>query len=303
MDGVSVIIPVRNGQAYVAEAVGSVIAQGQAIDDVIVVNDQSSDRTVDIVCALTDRRLTLIHTEQAGSGVSLARNLGLRHARSRWIMFLDADDRLRPGAVDALLHGAEASDVAVYGDYDRIDEKGVSIGHRNWLRSARNKPSGRILERLLAGNFIVNGGIMLIRREALLGIGGFHESLRYCEDWHAWCRLATRGQIAYRPKTHVLDYRVHRDSTMMARRHTLDDYRPALDAIYSDPDVQKIVPAARLPLLKYRATAHLQNYLLSQAVRSRRFGEMFSGFADVLRRDPLRLPRTIAVCGAAYAGL
>ena len=304
MDRVSVIIPVRNGQAYVAEAVSSVIAQGEAVGEIIVVNDRSSDRTVEIVSTLTDGRLTLIHTGHAGAGVSSARNLGLGRARSEWIMFLDADDRLRSGAVDALLQTAQRPDaVAVYGDYERIDAQGVAIGRRRWLRNARNKPSGRILESLLSGNFIVNGGVMLIRREAFSSIRGFDESLAYCEDWHAWCRLAACGPIAYRPKTHVLDYRVHHESTMMARRHSLDDYRPALDTIFSDPVILANVAAGRLPTLKDRATAHLQNYLLSQAVRSRRFDEMLSGFAEVLRRDPLRLPRTLAVCGAAYAGL
>lgn len=304
MGDVSVIIPVRNGQAYVAEAVVSVIAQGEAVAEIIVVNDRSGDRTVDIVSALAAPRLRLLHTEGAGAGVSFSRNLGLQRARGEWVMFLDADDRLRRGAVSMLLEGTDAPQtVAVYGDYERIDARGAAVGRRRWLRGARDKPSGAVLETLLAGNFIVNGGVMLVRRKAFASIGGFDGTLRYCEDWHAWCRLATCGPFAYRPNAHVLDYRVHDDSTMMARRHSLSDYRPALDAVFSDPGIRAKVPARRLPFLKERATAHLETYLLSQAVRSRRFDEMFSGFADMLRRDPLRLPRTLAVCGAAYAGL
>ena len=304
MGKVSVVIPVRNGQSYVAEAVGSALAQGDCVAEVIVVDDHSSDRTVEIVSSLTEPRLRLLHTDGAGAGVSFARNLGLRHAHADWVTFLDADDRIRPDALRKLLNYPRGSDtVAIYGDYERIDAEGGIIGRRRWIRGTRRKPSGKILESLLAGNFIVNGGIMLVRRKPFAGIGGFDETLRYCEDWHAWCRLAARGAFAYRANTHVLDYRVHDNSTMMKRPHSLDDYRPALDAIFDDPAITENVPAARLLDLKDQARAHLDAYLLSQASRSRRFAEMFNGFSNVLRRDPLRLPRTLAVCGAAIAGL
>ena len=194
---VSVVIPVKNGARFIAEAVASALEQPEVID-VVVVDDGSVDDTARIVSGASDPRVALISGKCAG--VSAARNRGFAEVVRRssasigspWVLFLDADDRLRTDAVGKLLLTASHECVAVYGDYERIDEGGRANGRRGWLRG-RQKPSGDILRPLLAGNFIVNGGVMLIRREAFQRSGGFDESLRYCEDWHEFCRLAALG--------------------------------------------------------------------------------------------------------------
>lgn len=304
MHDVSVVIPVRNGEDHVVEAVGSALAQGEAVVEVIVVDDGSSDRTVERVAALADPRIRLATDRPAGrAGVSAVRNYGFAGSRGEWVLFLDADDRLRPGAVARLLEGADDPRVAaVYGDYERIDGAGATVGRRRLLRR-RAKPSGDIAEALLAGNFIVNGGIMLIRAANFREIGGFDESLRYCEDWHAWCRLATTGEMRFRQGVGVLDYRVHSSSTMMAKTLTMDDYSPALDAIFSDPRIVRAVPAERLAGLRAKAHAHLNAYLIGQSLRARRYGAALSGLAVTLARQPRALPRALLVSAAALAGL
>jgi glycosyltransferase involved in cell wall biosynthesis len=297
---ISVVMPVRDGEAFVAEAIASALAQGEIVGEVLVVDDGSRDRTRQIVNSFDDPRMMLLENE-GGQGVSLARNLGLRHAGGDWVLFLDADDRLRPGSLAALLDGAEGH-VAVYGDYERIDAAGCRIGRRGLVRRGRAKPSGDILERLLAGNFIVNGGIMLVDRRIFAGLGGFDPALRYCEDWHAWCRLASQGPIAYR-QVHVLDYRVHGTSTMMARPHRMEDYRPALEAVFADPAVRAAVPPAVLAGIKPRAAAHLETYLISQSARAHRYGDVAASLTRTLFNEPARFPRRLAVCGAAIAGI
>ena len=202
---VNVVIPVKNGARFIGDAIASALGEA-SVKRVVVVDDGSTDESAEIAARVDDPRVTLIRG--AGRGVSAARNLGFaeverlssaeEHGQS-WIMFLDADDRLVPGATQKLLDGVRVDCVAVYGNYERIDVGGRRIGRRSMLRG-RGKPSGEILRELLAGNFIVNGGVMLIHHEQFRRTGGFDETLRYCEDWHLFCRLAALGPIVWRPR-------------------------------------------------------------------------------------------------------
>lgn len=137
---VSIVIPAKNAAAYLAETLASALTQGD-VGEVIVVDDGSTDDTVAIVRAVRDPRLRLLHNDAAG--VSAARNLGARHANGEWLLFLDADDRLRPGAVAALLSAARGAPraILVYGDYNTIDGEGRQIGRRDLLRDAASRPA------------------------------------------------------------------------------------------------------------------------------------------------------------------
>ena len=298
----SVVIPVKNGARYIAEAIGSALAQPEAAL-VVVVDDGSVDATAAIVAAIPDARVKLI----AGGriGVSAARNRGLAEVRKSaegesFVLFLDADDRLRDGALGRLIAAASPDCVAVYGDYERIDEHGATIGRRAWLRG-RRKPSGDILNALLAGNFIVNGGVMLMRLSAIARLGGFDETLRYCEDWQAFCRLAVLGPILYLDET-VLDYRVHGASAMMRGPVSFQHYRDALDRVFADPGVRARLTADEAARLPAEAEAHLRMYLACQAVRSHAYARALPEAARAMRSAPRRAPKHMMRILAAAAG-
>src|SRR5579862_4547781 len=91
-DLVTVVIAVKNGQAHIVEAVESALAQGPALDRVIVVDDRSTDSTRHLLSTLSDPRLIVL--DSPGAGVSAARNAGAHASCSPWLLFLDADDRL-----------------------------------------------------------------------------------------------------------------------------------------------------------------------------------------------------------------
>src|SRR5882672_10429540 len=97
---VSVIMPARNAAAHIGEAIESVLAQGEHLRELIVVDDGSSDETIAIVRGFDDCRIRLL--TNVSSGVSSARNTGARWATADWLMFLDADDRLRKNALAIL---------------------------------------------------------------------------------------------------------------------------------------------------------------------------------------------------------
>jgi glycosyltransferase involved in cell wall biosynthesis len=304
---VNVVIPVKNGARFIGDAVASALGQ-PGVKQVIVVDDGSTDDSAEIVSRIDDARVTLIRS--AGRGVSAARNLGfaelerlssVKENSQGWVMFLDADDRLVAGATVQLLEGVRADCVAVYGDYERIDASGRRIGRRSMLRR-RVKPSGNILRDLLAGNFIVNGGVMLIRHTQFRRAGGFDETLRYCEDWHLFCRLAGLGPIVWRPGTTVLEYRVHDNSAMMSGRINFDHYRAAVERVFTDPMIIGKVAGHDVARLRRKAEAHLRTYLACQAIRVRAYGRAVKDTAAVMALLPSQAPKTLAHALGALAG-
>jgi len=297
---VSIVIPAKNAAAYVAETLASALAQVE-VTEVIVVDDGSTDDTVAIVRAIADRRLRLLTNDSAG--VSAARNLGARHAKGEWLLFLDADDRLRPGAVAALLAAARRAPLAilVYGDYNTIDSEGRQVGRRDLLKG-RRKPSGDVLTRLAAGNFIVNGGIALTRAHAFRAIGGFDTSLRYCEDWHCWCRLAAIGEFAFAPKL-LLDYRLHAANTMNAAVRKPQDFFPAVARIFDDGLILSRLPEGTAAGLRRAAEIHLVTYAATQAVRFGRYREALGYLGMVGRRSLKAIPRSAVKVALSYFGI
>jgi glycosyltransferase involved in cell wall biosynthesis len=304
---VNVVIPVRNGARFIGDAVASALGQAD-VKHVIVVDDGSTDDSAGIVSRIDDARVTLIRS--AGRGVSAARNLGfaelerlssLDERDQSWVMFLDADDRLLAGATSKLLDGVRADCVAVYGDYERIDASGRRIGHRRLLRR-RVKPSGDILRYLLAGNFIVNGGVMLIRHAQFRRAGGFDETLHYCEDWHLFCRLASLGPMVWRPRTTVLEYRVHQSSAMLSGRVNFGHYRAAVERVFSDPMIVGEIASRDVVRLRQRAEVHLKTYLACQAIRVRAYGRAIKETAAVMALLPSQAPKTLAHALGALAG-
>ena len=299
---VSVVIPVKNGARFIGEAIDSALAQPETTA-IVVVDDGSTDNTAEVVRGVSDARLRLIKGGRLG--VSAARNLGFAEIEARfpgdWALFLDADDRLRAGAFAKLIAAAEPGAVAVYGDYERIDETGREIGRRRWL-AGRRKPSGDILRRLIAGNFLVNGGVLLARRDAWARLGGFDETLRYCEDWHAFCRLAALGRFVHVGAT-VLDYRVHAASAMMRASVGYAHYQAALERVLADADIRRRLAPGEAEALAAEAEAHLRAYLACQAVRAHDYARALPEAAGAIRCSPRRAPRTMLHVIGAVAGL
>lgn len=120
---ISVIIPVHNQEAFLAQCLNSVIAQGDAIFEVIIVDDGSTDSSRDITNSFVkkDKRIRLLTQDQKGAGA--ARNYGLSVAKGKYVHFLDSDDWLEPGAYKKLTNIANSnnSDVVIF-CYNRFNQ-------------------------------------------------------------------------------------------------------------------------------------------------------------------------------------
>ena len=186
-DLISVIIPVHNGQDYIQNCIESVVSKKSALYDleIIVINDGSSDNTEPIckdLCEIYDL-LKVITIEDLG--VSSARNIGLNQARGNFITFVDADDRLSPGALEHLYSICKDHkyDFAGFGFKIWRDEK----EYADIVRQAKTQ-SGTIT--VYSGNEYLDKGILsgdsrcwgkLYRSESIDGIR-FEEGLSIGED-------------------------------------------------------------------------------------------------------------------------
>jgi hypothetical protein len=182
------------------------------------------------------------------------------------LLFLDADDWLAADALIELAATLEAvpSAVASHARYARVAADGrVS-------RSA-SAPDGCLLKPLLTRNLFVNGGHLLIRRDAFEAAGGFREDLSYGEDWEFWTRLALLGAFAAtRSPAPVLFVRERPGSAYLSHATDQAAYRPPIDAIHQNPAILARFGAAQLGRLRRRADAEVAWTIGRELIRHRR---------------------------------
>jgi len=203
-EGVTAVVPLFNGEKFIEESLASLFADPY-IDNVVVVDDGSKDAGPDVVRdKFPDATLIL----QENSGVSTARNTGLNAADSEFILFLDQDDQLLPGAVENLLATAnsERADF-VYGDYYQVNIDGDDAQRIN-QPDVTDDPKRQLLETNCSASVCC-----LYRRATMLEIGGFDEAMMGCEDWDLYLRLAlAKAKLRYIDAP-VFKFRIHLTST------------------------------------------------------------------------------------------
>ena len=203
---ISVVIPVYNGEKTIAETIESVLNQSFSNFEIVVINDGSQDSTLDVLSNIQDPRIKIFSYPNAG--LSASRNRGFDQSSGEFIAFLDADDLWTPDKLEAQLAALQDNpDAAVaYSWTDFIDETS------QFLKPGPHFTiSGDVYPELLRGNFLANGSNPLIRRQALIKVGSFDESLPASEDWDMYLRLAARYHFISVPFTQVL-YRVSTNS-------------------------------------------------------------------------------------------
>ena len=198
---VAVIIPTFNHAHFLADAIGSVLEQTRQADEIIVVDDGSTDDPAAVVAKFQGVRLI----RQDNRGLSAARNTGLRGCKTSHIVFLDADDRLLPSALQAGLDCiADRPDSAfVYGGYRLTWESDQPVSSDRF--TSIDEDAHLVM---LRGNQIGMVAAVLFRRDCLLAVNGFDETLRRCEDFDLYLRITQRYPIASHP-TIIAEYRKH----------------------------------------------------------------------------------------------
>jgi len=203
---VSVVMPVFNGERFIADAIESVLAQDYADFELIIVDDGSTDATPDILWryAARDARVVLVRCVENG-GIPRALNLGIAHARGIYIARQDADDLSMPGRfrkqVTVLDADPDATLVAM--NYEIIDERSQRVGA---IRTA--EPPEVVAYLLHFSNAIGGHSQVMYRADRVRAAGGYDEAFPYSQDYELWTRLIGRGRIVMLPEV-GMRYRLH----------------------------------------------------------------------------------------------
>jgi glycosyltransferase involved in cell wall biosynthesis len=222
---VSIVVPVFNGEQYLAEALDSVLQQTYPNLEIIAVDDGSTDRTNSILAGYSGFVRVL---SQQNRGQSASLNRAWREAEGSVLGYLSSDDRLEPGAVDELVNSLMASPqcVMVYPDYWLIDSRG-----RNLKRV--HAPDFNLADALI-DCVCPTGPGALFRSSVLTQVGGWDEGLRQIPDWEFILRAGLCGDIRRHPVP-LAFFRVHEGSQTFAApsEERIAEYEFALNTFYS----------------------------------------------------------------------
>jgi glycosyltransferase involved in cell wall biosynthesis len=199
MPTISIIIPAYNTEHTIIETITSVQRQTFSDFEIIVINDGSTDGTLEVIKTIKEPRLKVFSYENCG--VSSARNHGISQAKGEFIAFLDADDLWTPDKLELQLAALQKKpEIGVaYSWIYNMGEKGefFQVGHQVFFE-------GNVLAELLISNFLANGSNPLIRKQAIESVGKFDSTLTYGEDWEFYLRLAVHWSFVVVPKPQIL---------------------------------------------------------------------------------------------------
>jgi GT2 family glycosyltransferase len=228
----SVVMPTFNGARYVADALDSIVAQDDEDIEVIAVDDNSTDGTVEILERYASR-LPLRIEHHARGNWAAGTNHGLERAQGAYVSFLHQDDYWLPSRLRTLrtvVDGSTEPPVLVLHPVYFVDASGRRVGTWNCpLPPDAPLDAEFVVERLLVQNFLSVTSAIFSRTEALR-VGGLNDGLWHTADWDLWLKLASSGHSWYVPEP-LAAYRVHGAALSMTRSAETSDLRAELESV------------------------------------------------------------------------
>jgi glycosyltransferase involved in cell wall biosynthesis len=205
MPRVSICIPTYNRRGLVWRAIESALSQSETDIEVILVDDVSTDGTLDVAASYNDIRLRIEKNDRhVGLGGNFNRCLEI--AQGTYVKFLCDDDVLYPRAVAELADGLDRFPEATFATsaWNWIDADGAFLGTTRLLRNAPTSGTLVDLQQIVATSWLWRNRIgspteVLLRRDAVTGLR-FNENYAQMMDWYLWLRLLKRGPLVYFPQ-------------------------------------------------------------------------------------------------------
>lgn len=234
---VSVIIPTYNSAPTICRAIDSVLAQTFDDVEIVVIDDGSTDDTVQ---RLRQYEGKIAYHYQPNQERSVARNRGIQCSRGAYVAFLDADDHWLPNKLElqvSLLRACPEIGL-VYSWVHIVDQAGEIVGRLGHERPSTESAGADLFRWLLLGYSVPTLSVV-VRRDCFDSVGVFDESITYCEDWDLWLRIAGKYPFGHVAQP-LACYRVqHSYLPAVFARHRLQSKRPYVieKALAARPDI------------------------------------------------------------------
>ena len=258
---ISAIITAFNSADFLRDSIESVLNQSRPVDEILVVDDGSTDETPSIVAAYASAGVNYVRQENQGPGA--ARNLGLRSTHGDIVAFLDADDIWM-----------ETKTEIQYNYLSNHPDIGVVSGQKMWWRTGEggdrwiqrygNIPDARVPQEILINNIIGNPSMALIRRSLLDKVGYYNPNLRWGQDWELWIRISAFTTFGFVDEPVIL-YRIHEHN----HTHTSENPMKRLDCLLgiSQNAIRGTTPAWLRNILFMRAKSQYYYFRSLYAIR------------------------------------
>jgi glycosyltransferase involved in cell wall biosynthesis len=236
----TIITPSYNYGRYLYECLASVAEQEGVTIEHLIFDGGSTDHSSEIAANFCEAKWT----QEADSGMSDAINKGFASARGDWVMWLNADDRLKNGALSLMLNHLRKSQAdVVYGDWDFIDETGSFLRH---VKAPKWSQFVNVYHHCFVGSTAA-----FYRRSTVIAEGHrLREDFRYVMDGEFYARLASVGKKFEHVKCTVADFRIHGGNLSQRHLHNTDDLETILSAEFQHAESRTIRRAYGITLFR-----------------------------------------------------
>lgn len=215
MPKISIIIPVYNGAKFLDKTIQSVLAQTFADWELIIIDDQSTDNSRDIIKSLesSDQRIHSVFLEKNSGGPAIPKNIGLESAKGEFIAFLDQDDVWLPEKLEkqfGLFEFSNKPKLELVSCFVNIrDKEGKLLSQHN--KNYRND----IVKHLTKINFLMTSSCIMVKREVFKKVGVFDSQFKVNDDWDMWLRIAEAGWAFDFVPEYLVNYISHGDNVSL----------------------------------------------------------------------------------------
>ena len=269
---ISVIVPTYNRAHQLPRTLDSILCQSCSPKEIIVVDDGSTDETLAL---MTSEYPEIVFIQQQNTGVSSARNVGIKRASGDWIAFLDSDDEWLP----------EKLEIQMKALYENPE---IKICHTNeiWIRNGKRvnpkkkheKFGGWIFQKCLP-LCCISPSSVIIHKSFFKEIGLFDYSLPVCEDYDLWLRITARNPVLYIEEPFLIKYGGHEDQ-LSKKYWGMDRFRiKSLEKIISSRVLSELDENAAKKMLMEKIYIFIQGAQKRGNIKEvKKFKEQYSEF-------------------------